>query len=90
MEVMMGAKKEQDDLVDTGSEDSFPASDPPSYMGGSAVAGPPPHDEPPREPVSKELTNPDEAKPAGDAPQGTDPARVGKAPSKPGYGGNNP
>jgi hypothetical protein len=82
MEMTMGVKKEEDDLVDVGSEDSFPASDPPSYMGGSAVAGPPPHDEPAREPVSHKLSNPDEAKPAGDAPQGTDPARVGKAPSR--------
>jgi hypothetical protein len=30
----MSAKKEEDDLVDAGSEYSFPASDPPSYMGG--------------------------------------------------------
>ena len=79
----MGVKKEEDDLVDTGSEDSFPASDPPSYMGGSAVAGPPPHEEPARDAVNQKLTNPDEAKPAGDAPQGTDPARVGKAPPSP-------
>jgi hypothetical protein len=90
MEVTMGVKKEEDDLVDTGSEDSFPASDPPSYMGGSAVAGPPPHEEPARDAVNQKLTNPDEAKPAGDAPQGTDPARVGKAPAQPGKGGNNP
>jgi hypothetical protein len=90
MEATMGVKKEEDDLVDTGSEDSFPASDPPSYMGGSAVAGPPPRKEPARDPVNQKLTNPDEAKPAGDAPQGTDPARVGKAPAQPNKGGNNP
>ena len=76
----MGVKKEEDDLVDAGSEYSFPASDPPSYMGGSAVAGPPPQKEPAREPVNKAVSNPEEVKPAGDAPQGTGPAE----------GGNNP
>jgi hypothetical protein len=87
----MTAKKEEDDLVDVGSEYSFPASDPPSYMGGALVVGPPPHDgQPPREPASHELIEPDEAKPAEDAPQGTDPARVAKAPAQPGSGGNNP
>jgi hypothetical protein len=70
------AKKQMDDLVDAGSEYSFPASDPPSYMGGAAVAGPPPEDgEPPHERVVRELTDPDEAKPAEDAPQGSDPGR---------------
>jgi hypothetical protein len=78
----------QDDLVDVGSEESFPASDPPSYMGGTVVSGSPSHDGTVREGVSRTLVNPSEAKPAGDAPQGTDPARVGKAPSRPGYGGN--
>ncbi|WP_230532389.1 hypothetical protein [Microvirga roseola] len=86
----MSARKEEDDLVDAGSEYSFPASDPPSYMGGTLVLGPPAHDgQPPREPVSHELSDPSEAKPAGDASQGTDPARVGAAPPQPGFGGNN-
>ncbi|EIM27146.1 hypothetical protein [Microvirga lotononidis] len=85
----MGVKKEEDELVDAGSEYSFPASDPPSYMGGSAVAGPPPQKEPAREPVNTTVSNPDEVKPAGDAPEGTDPAQVGKAPKRP-SGGNNP
>ncbi|MFL4990174.1 hypothetical protein [Microvirga tunisiensis] len=85
----MGVKKEEDDLVDAGSEYSFPASDPPSYMGGSAVAGPPPQEEPAREPVTKAVSNPDEVKPAGDAPQGTDPAQAGNVPKRP-SGGNNP
>jgi hypothetical protein len=34
--------KAREKFVDAGSELSFPASDPPSYMGGAAVAGPPP------------------------------------------------
>ncbi len=64
------AKKQTDDLVDAGSEYSFPASDPPSFMGG-AVAGPPPEDgEPPHEPVIQELSDPDEAKPT--PPNATD------------------
>jgi len=37
--------KRLNDLVDAGSEYSFPASDPPSYMGGIAIAGRPPHDQ---------------------------------------------
>jgi hypothetical protein len=85
----MGVKKEEDDLVDAGSEYSFPASDPPSYMGGSAVAGPPPQEEPAREPVTKAVSDPDEVQPAGDAPQGTDPAQAGHEPKRP-SGGNNP
>jgi hypothetical protein len=72
------AKKQTDDLVDAGSEYSFPASDPPSYMGGVAVIGPPPEDgAPPHEPVIQELTDPDAAKPAEDAPQRSGPARAG-------------
>ncbi len=87
----MTAKKSEDDLVDAGSEFSFPASDPPSYMGGALVTGAPPHDGlPPREAANHELIAPDEAKPAEKAPQGTDPARVGKATPQPGSGGNNP
>ncbi|MBQ0824576.1 hypothetical protein KBI52_30715 [Microvirga sp. HBU67558] len=85
----MGVKKEEDDLVDAGSEYSFPASDPPSYMGGSAVAGPPPQKEPAREPVTKAVSDPDEVKPVCDAPESTDPAQSGAAPKKH-SGGNNP
>jgi hypothetical protein len=77
--------KKEDDLVDAGSEYSFPASDPPSYMGGALIVGAPPHDgTPPRDPASHELSNPDEAKPAENAPQGRDPARTGKGGRKPG------
>lgn len=85
----MGAKKEQEDLIDAGSELSFPASDPPSYMGGSAVAGPPPQKEPAREPVTKAVSNPEEVKPVCDAPEGTDPARAGDASKRP-SGSDNP
>lgn len=57
--------KAQEKLVDAGSELSFPASDPPSYMGGAAVAGPPPSQpqEPPREPPVKKVSDPSEVKP---------------------------
>ncbi|MFN3892945.1 MAG: hypothetical protein ACK4MV_21320 [Beijerinckiaceae bacterium] len=34
--------RREKDVVTEGSEDSFPASDPPSYMGGSAISGSPP------------------------------------------------
>ncbi|MGO4387282.1 hypothetical protein AB4Y85_07070 [Microvirga sp. 2YAF29] len=87
----MTAKKSEDDLVDAGSEYSFPASDPPSYMGGTLVAGPPARDGmPPREPVGHELIAADDAKPAKDTLQETDPARVAKAPGQPVNGGNDP
>ena len=45
-------------LVEQGSELSFPASDPPSYMGGAAVAGGPPPPGAPREPASDRLIEP--------------------------------
>lgn len=34
--------RREKDVVTEGSEDSFPASDPPSYMAGSAISGSPP------------------------------------------------
>jgi hypothetical protein len=52
-------------------------------MGGSAVAGPPPQKEPPREPVSKTVSNPEEVKPAGDALPGAGPAQADKTSKKP-------
>lgn len=36
------SSRREKDVVTEGSEDSFPASDPPSYMGGSVVSGSPP------------------------------------------------
>jgi len=81
-------KKAEDELVDAGSEYSFPASDPPSYMGGSAVAGPPPQKEPPREPVSKTVSNPEEVKPAGDALPNPEQSQADKSSKKP--SGSNP
>lgn len=46
------------DLVDEGSDLSFPASDPPSFMGGAAVAGGPPPPEVSREHASEALSEP--------------------------------
>lgn len=37
----MQSGTKEPDAVELGSELSFPASDPPSYMGSTAIAGPP-------------------------------------------------
>jgi len=42
----------REDLVDAASEMSFPASDPPSYMGGSSVVGRPDNDTPTEHPIT--------------------------------------
>ena len=57
------SNEEEQKLVDLGSEDSFPASDSPSYMGGIAVPGGPPKTRVARERVSTELVDPDQAGP---------------------------
>ena len=49
------ATKKMDALVDEAVEESFPASDPHSYMAGASVLGPPPHDGTVREPSFTEL-----------------------------------
>ena len=67
------ASEETEKLIDAGSELSFPASDPPSYMGGSAIIGPPPSTthEPPREASITEVSDPAEVTPTkGDLPKG--------------------
>lgn len=67
------ASEETEKLVDAGSELSFPASDPPSYMGGSAIIGPPPSttDEPPREAPLTEVSDPETVTPTKlDLPKG--------------------
>ncbi len=51
-DVAREAGEEEDAAVDLGSELSFPASDPPAYMGAGAITGPPVRDEEhPQQPV---------------------------------------
>ena len=52
------ARREKD-VVTLASEDSFPASDPPSYMAGSAIAGSPPKRKSDDEDQAKEDTKDD-------------------------------
>jgi hypothetical protein len=55
----------REDLVDAGSEMSFPASDPPSYMGGASTAGGPPHDASGEvERANTRVSNPSDVKPS--------------------------
>lgn len=56
------AKRES--LVDAGSEMSFPASDPPSYMAGASVAGAPPPGDETRDRATTKVSDPDEVKPS--------------------------
>ncbi len=56
----------REDLVDAGSEMSFPASDPPSYMAGASVAGAPNPETPTEKPNTK-VTDPAEVKAAAAA-----------------------
>ena len=69
------ATAEEQEAVDLGSELSFPASDPPAYMGAGAITGPPMRDEDkPEEPVVSEGGDPHDSvadgKPSED-PTGT-------------------
>lgn len=53
----------REDLVDAGSEMSFPASDPPSYMGGASVVGAP-EPEAPREKANTKVSDTSDVRPA--------------------------
>jgi hypothetical protein len=57
------ATKKMDDLVDEAIDESFPASDPPSYMAGASALGAPSHSGVVREPSSTELLETDEHHP---------------------------
>ncbi len=69
------ATQADQEAVDLGSELSFPASDPPAYMGAGAITGPPIRDEErPEEPVISEGGDPHDAGKGGgpsDDPTGT-------------------
>ena len=56
----------RENLVDAGSEMSFPASDPPSYMAGASVAGAPNPETPTEKPNTK-VSDPAEVKSATEA-----------------------
>lgn len=70
------ATEADQEAVDLGSELSFPASDPPAYMGAGAITGPPIRDEKrPEEPVISEGGDPHDAT-AGPSPS-DDPTGTG-------------
>ncbi|HEX2726231.1 MAG TPA: DUF2934 domain-containing protein [Beijerinckiaceae bacterium] len=52
-----------DDLVDEAIDETFPASDPPSYMAGAGILGAPSHSGIVREPAVTELRESDEHHP---------------------------
>jgi len=70
----------RENLVDAGSEMSFPASDPPSYMAGASVAGAPNPETPTEKPNTK-VSDPAEVKSAAEAkpqePANPDPKAAG-------------
>jgi Protein of unknown function (DUF2934) len=53
------ASRKMDALVDEAIEETFPASDPPSYMAGAGILGAPSHEGIVREPSSTELLSPE-------------------------------
>jgi Protein of unknown function (DUF2934) len=53
------ATKKMDALVDEAIDETFPASDPPSYMAGAGVPGAPSHEGIVREPSFTELISPE-------------------------------
>jgi hypothetical protein len=60
------AVEKREALVDAGSEMSFPASDPPSYMAGATVVGAPPPGDESRGRATTGVSDPDEVRPSKD------------------------
>lgn len=58
------AVEKREALVDAGSEMSFPASDPPSYMAGATVVGAPPPGDGTRDRPTTRVSDPDEVRPS--------------------------